>query len=114
MKKLKKQKAAAAPVAEVVPEEISALELLHPGKVDKRAVLRIVRSIDLKKAGIFAGGAAVIMSAVSLSGRYSFYKGIVAGELKRQLGPVNKKLDEVLEQNEELKAEIERLKKEQK
>ena len=48
-------------------------------------------------------------SAVSLTGRYTFYKGIVSGELKRQLAPVNKKLDELKAQNAELKAEVERL-----
>ena len=53
--------------------------------------------------------AAVVLSAVSLTGRYTFYKGIVSGELKRQLAPVNKKLDELKAQNAELKAEVERL-----
>lgn len=46
---------------------------------------------------------------MSLTGRYTFYKGIVSGELKRQLAPVNKKLDELKAQNAELKAEVERL-----
>lgn len=94
---------------EVQPEDISPLELLQPGKLNKRTVMRLLRKFDIKKVGIAAGGAAVVLSAVSLTGRYTFYKGIVSGELKRQLAPVNKKLDELKAQNAELKAEVERL-----
>lgn len=94
---------------EVQPEDISPLELLQPGKLNKRTVMRLLRKVDIKKIGIAAGGAAVVLSAVSLTGRYTFYKGIVSGELKRQLAPVNKKLDELKAQNAELKSEVERL-----
>lgn len=94
---------------EVQPEDISPLELLQPGKLNKRTVMRLLRKVDIKKIGIAAGGAAVVLSAVSLTGRYTFYKGIVSSELKRQLAPVNKKLDELKAQNAELKAEVERL-----
>lgn len=94
---------------EIQPEDISPLELLQPGKLNKRTVMRLLRKVDIKKVGIAAGGAAVVLSAVSLTGRYTFYKGIVSGELKRQLAPVNKKLDELKAQNAELKAEVERL-----
>lgn len=94
---------------EVQPEDISPLEFLQPGKLNKRTVMRLLRKVDIKKIGIAAGGAAVVLSAVSLTGRYTFYKGIVSGELKRQLAPVNKKLDELKAQNAELKAEVERL-----
>ena len=94
---------------EVQPEDMSPLELLQPGKLNKRTVMRLLRKVDIKKVGIAAGGAAVVLSAVSLTGRYTFYKGIVSGELKRQLAPVNKKLDELKAQNAELKAEVERL-----
>ena len=94
---------------EVQPEDISPLELLQPGKLNKRTVMRLLRKVDIKKIGIAAGGAAVVLSAVSLTGRYTFYKGIVSGELKRQLAPVNKKLDELKAQTAEPKAEVERL-----
>ena len=94
---------------EVQPGDISPLELLQPGKLNKRTVMHLLRKVDIKKVGIAAGGAAVVLSAVSLTGRYTFYKGIVSGELKRQLAPVNKKLDELKAQNAELKAEVERL-----
>lgn len=98
---------------EVQPEDISPLELLQPGKLNKRNVMRLMRRVDIKKVGIVAGGVAAVLSVMSLTGRYTFYKGIVAGELKRQLAPVNKKLDELKAQNAELKAEVERLQAQQ-
>lgn len=105
MKKIAKRRVE----VEVQPGDISPLELLQPGKLNKRTVMHLLRKVDVKKVGIAAGGAAVVLSAVSLTGRYTFYKGIVSGELKRQLAPVNKKLDELKAQNAELKAEVERL-----
>ncbi len=109
MKKHSKNSAA----VEVQVEDLSPLELLQTGKLNKRNVLRLMRKVDIKKVGLAAGGAAVVLSAVSLTGRYTFYKGIVSGELRRQLTPVNKKLDELKAQNAELRAEVERLQAQQ-
>ncbi len=92
------------------PDEITALELFQQGKLNKRTVIQVMRKVDLKKVGLVAGGAAVVMGAVSVTGKYSFYKGIVAGELKRQLAPMNKKLDELKAQNEALKSELDEIK----
>ena len=97
----------------VQPEDISPLELLQPGKLNKRNIMHLMRRVDIKKVGVVAGGAAAVLSVMSLTGHYTFYKGIVAGELKRQLAPVNKKLDELKAQNAELKAEVERLQAQQ-
>lgn len=98
---------------EVQPGDISPLELLQPGELNKRNIMHLMRRVDIKKVGIVAGGAAAVLSVMSLTGRYTFYKGIVSGELKRQLAPVNKKLDELKAQNAELKAEVERLQAQQ-
>lgn len=95
------------------PETPGALEILAGGKLNKRTVIQLARKVDLKKVGAVAGGAAVVLSVASLTGKYGFYKGIVSGELKHQLAPVNKKLDELKAQNAELKAEIERLQAQQ-
>lgn len=109
MKKLAKRTTAVEPQT----EDLSPLEILQTGKINKRTVMHLMRKVDIKKVGIAAGGAAVVLSAVSLTGRYTFYKGIVSGELRRQLAPVNKKLDELKAQNAELRAEIERLEAQQ-
>jgi len=61
-----------------------------------------------------AGGVVLATSVISLAGKYRFYKGIVASELKKQLNAVNKKLDALQKQNEELQEEIAELKAEQK
>lgn len=95
----------------MLPEDagMQALELLQPGKAGKRAVVQFLRRIDLKKAGMIAGGAAVVIAAVNLVGQYGFYRGIVARELKKQLAPLYKKLDELTEENRRLREELRRL-----
>lgn len=113
MKKLSKHGGSTVVVVEAQTEDMSPLELLQSGKLNKRSVMRLMRRVDIKKVGLAAGGAAVVLSAVSLTGRYTFYKGIVSGELRRQLTPVNKKLDELKAQNAELMAEVERLRAQQ-
>lgn len=113
MKKLSKRSGSTVVVVEAQNEDMSPLELLQSGKLNKRSVMRLMRRVDIKKLGLVAGGTAVVLSAVSLTGRYTFYKGIVSGELRRQLTPVNKKLDELKAQNAELMAEVERLRAQQ-
>ena len=56
-------------VVEPQPEDISPLELLQPGKLNKRNVMRLMRKVDIKKVGIVAGGAAAALSVMSLTGR---------------------------------------------
>lgn len=46
--------------------------------------MQAIKNIDVKKAVTVAGGAVLAVSAISLAGKYRFYKGIVAGELKKQ------------------------------
>ena len=40
--------------------------------------------------------------------RYKFYQGIVARELKKQLAPLNDKLDALQDENRMLRAELEK------
>ena len=94
-------------------EKTNALSLAAPKGIAGRAAMQAIKNIDAKKAVTVAGGAVLAASVISLAGKYRFYKGIVAGELKRQLAPVNKKLDELKAQNAELKAEVERLQAQQ-
>ena len=87
-------------------EKTNALSLAAPKGIAGRTAMQAIKNIDAKKAATVAGG-------VVLAGKYRFYKGIVAGELKKQLNAVNKKLDALQKQNEELQAEIAELKAEQ-
>lgn len=92
-------------------EELKVLSVALPGKKGVNKALQRLRKVDVKKACVISGGAIVALSAVSLTGRYTFYRGIVSGELKKQLATVNRKLDDLKEQNEALQAEISELKK---
>ena len=95
-------------------EKTNALSLAAPKGIAGRAAMQALKNIDAKKAVTVAGGAVLAASVISLAGKYRFYKGIVAGELKKQLSAVNKKLDTLQKQNEELQEEIAELKAEQK
>ena len=77
-----------------------------PGKKLPAAV-NTLRKLDVKKVGLIAGGTAAV-----LTGRYGIYRGAVAAELKRQLAPLHRKLDQLQAENRMLRAELEQLKKE--
>ena len=62
-----------------------------PGKKLPAAV-NTLRKLDVKKVGLIAGG--------------------TAAELKRQLAPLHRKLDQLQAENRMLRAELEQLKKE--
>lgn len=91
-------------------EDMQVLELVRTGKLNKNAALQLLRRVDLKKAGIVAGGALTALFAVNIIGQYRFYRGIVAKELRRQLAPLERKLDELQQENEKLRAELTRQK----
>ena len=81
---------------------------LRGKKLDQRAVLQVVRKVDWKKAGLIAGGVTVVCAAAGTASRYKFYQGIVARELKKQLAPLNDKLDALQAENRMLRAELEK------
>ena len=76
-----------------------------PGKKLPAAV-NTLRKLDVKKVGLIAGGTAAV------AGRYGIYRGAVAAELKRQLAPLHRKLDQLQAENRMLRAGLEQLKKE--
>ena len=79
-----------------------------PGKKLPAAV-NTLRKLDVKKVGLIAGGTAAVLT---VAGRYGIYRGAVAAELKRQLAPLHRKLDQLQAENRMLRAELEQLKKE--
>lgn len=81
---------------------------LRGKKLDQRAVLQVVRKVDWKKAGLIAGGVTIVCVAAGTASRYKFYQGIVARELKKQLAPLNDKLDALQAENRMLRAELEK------
>ena len=63
----------------------------------------------LKQLGIAAVAGTAAFSVIGSMSRMSAYRMAVARELKKQLDPVNRKLNELEKQNEELKAQNEKL-----
>ena len=55
-----------------VRAESDAPAPLRGKKFDQRAVLQVVRRVDWKKAGLIAGGAAVVCAAAGTASRYKF------------------------------------------
>ena len=87
--------------------------------VDRRT-LRIIGKVlepqNLKRIGIAAVGGSVLISIVSALGRDRVNRAGTAAEMKKQLKPVQQKLNELeaqnavlLQQNEELKLQLEKL-----
>ncbi len=83
-----------------------------PGK-ELPAAVKVLRKLDIKKVGLIACGAFVATTAVTVVGRYGMYRGAVAAELRRQLTPLHRKLDQMQAENRQLRAEIEHLRQEQ-
>lgn len=59
-----------------------------------------------EKVGLAAGGAAAALSLLHWAHYYRFYHSVIAKELKKQLAPLNKKLDELQAENERLRTEL--------
>ena len=79
--------------SDTAPAAPQFLDLVRSGKLSKRSMRQFLRQTNFKKAGAVAGGAVLLLSALSLAGRYQLYRGAVVGELRRQLEPIRKKLD---------------------
>lgn len=96
----------------VLPQ--SAPDLSCAVRTEESRIARKAQGAGLKKICLAAGGAAAVLAAVHLAGRYKFYQSAVSGELKRQLKTVNEKLDYLSEQNEALRAELRRTRESEK
>ncbi len=83
-----------------------------PGRELPKAA-KLLRKLDMKKLGLIVGGTAAVLTVVSVAGRYGIYRGAVAAELKRQLAPLHRKIDQMQAENRMLRTELERLRKEE-
>ena len=86
------------------------LRRLQSGKLDRKTALTFLHKLDWKKAAVISLGTAAVVSAVSTAAQYRFYRGIVARELKRQLGPLREQLDEIQAENRQLRRELQQAK----
>ena len=79
------------------------------GCAKKASPLKALSKIEPKHATLVLGGALAVVSLLSVWARRRFYRKIVAKEVKKQLTPVNKKLDALQDENEKLHAEVKKL-----
>ena len=109
---MKERKKAFAPDGERERKENVLPVPLATVTLSCRNALSTLKKGNWKKLCLAAGGITAAVSAVHLLGRYQFYRGIVAGEVKKQLMVVNNKLDILHDQNESIRAELSQLRRE--
>lgn len=89
--------------------------LLEQLPVDEKKLRRAAALLEpknLKRLGIVAVGGTAALSLTGSLIQSRLYRAALARELKRQLAPIHKKLDALEQQNKELKAQNEQLRKE--
>ncbi len=92
--------------------ELAEQRLWEQLQVDTKALRRAARFLEpkrLKFTAIAVGGGVALISAFAAFGRGRIYQAAVAREMKRQLAPLNSKLDRLEAQNEELRKQNEEL-----
>ena len=102
----KKQKKALA-----VRAARKALEQLPAESKKLRGAAALLEPQNLKRLGVAAAGSAAVLGLTASAIRTRLYRRALARELKRQLAPINKKLDALEKQNKELMEQNEQLKK---
>lgn len=96
-------------VLEPVLREEAALVPAAGKAIGRKAAEGLVQALpvkELKKYGLLAGGALLGFAAVNNVLRAQSYRLAVARELKKQLKPINDKLDALEKENAELKKEL--------
>ncbi len=94
--------------------ELAERRLLEQLPVDAKTLRRAAKYLDpkyLKLTAIAVGGGAALLAALIAFSRGRIYQAAVARELKKQLAPLNTKLDRLETQNEELRQQNEELQK---
>lgn len=89
--------------------EQAVLERLPVDQKKLRAAAKYLEPKRLKLVLLAAAGGMALLSAVASFGHERVYRAAVARELKRQLAPVNERLETLEKQNEELKRQNEEL-----
>lgn len=89
--------------------------LLEQLPIDQKTLRRAAKLLEprnMKRMAIAAVGAAAVVSLATSIGHDRIYQAAVGREIKKQLVPVHKKLDELQAQNEELRRQNEALQRE--
>lgn len=83
------------------------VEIARGGRHGARYVLR---KSDMKKVGLIAGGAFVALTALNVYSHYKLHQAIADRKVKKQLVPMQEQLSRLLEENTQLRQELNELK----
>lgn len=89
----------------------AVLEQLPVDQKKLRLAAALLEKVDLKRLGVVAVSGAAVFSLAGSALQARMTRTALRRELKRQLAPVNKKLDELEKQNEELQRQNEDLRR---
>ena len=92
-----------------VRSEQAILDKLPVDQKTLRMIGRILEPKNLKRIGIAAVGGSVLISFISTYGRDRINRAATAQEIKKQLVPLQKRLDDLEAQNRELKAQLDKI-----
>ena len=87
------------------------LEQLTVDEKKLRLAAALMEKVDLKRLGVVAVSGVAALSLAGSAVQARMTRAALRRELKRQLAPVNKKLDELEKQNEELQRQNEELRR---
>ena len=83
--------------------EQTLLEQLPVDQKHLRRAAKLLQPQNVKRLGVIAVGGAAALSLLSSWSSARLYRAELARELKKQLAPINRKLDELEAQNEALR-----------
>ncbi len=89
----------------------AVLEQLPVDQKKLKVAAALLEKVDLKRLGVVAVSGAAVLGLAGSAVQARMTRAALRRELKRQLAPVNKKLDELEKQNEELQRQNEELRK---
>lgn len=89
--------------------EQAVLERLPVDRSALRAAAKLLEPKRLKLVLLAAAGGMALVSMIGSLGHERLYRAAVARELKKQLAPVNERLETLQKQNEELKRQNDEL-----
>ena len=88
-------------------DDPAVVEITRGGKNRSHHVLR--RS-DMKKVGLIAGGAFIVLTALNVYSHYKLHQAIADRKVKKQLEPMRAELEELRTQNEALRQALAEIK----
>ena len=102
-----KECCAALAARRLAEQDPAIVEITRGGKNKSHHVLR---KSDMKKVGLIAGGAFVVLTALNVYSHYKLHQAIADRKVKKQLEPMRAELEELRTENEALRQALAEIK----